>query len=345
VALPIAALAPARGAVPYALPGRTPQPGALLALAETRHAAYGEVADWIRAHPAGGRARPPVLLVDEIGLFGFFLPDARVLDVAGLAVPVDSPARFFDWAYFAREFEPDWIVRPWTREVTEMLLPRRDGGWASFARVLRPSLDYNGVSLFERRALEPAGAARPAGLLRASEEPLLASLPLLVEKREGIGWILFAHARSELTHPVPPHAQRLEIGFGFLDGASEGGTDGARFEVSALLPDGSRRALWSRVLRPREGASDRGPQRASVELSGAEVEKLLLSVDPLEHAAWDWTYWSRVALRPTPAEPGRRVGAGDGLSGAATTPRPRAPRAGSRPGRGRRAGRRAGSAR
>jgi hypothetical protein len=345
VALSVAALAPARRAVSDARPGWTPRRDPLVAPSETRYAAYGEVADWIRSHPLREPSRPPTLLVDEIGLLGFFLPDARIVDVVGLAVPVESEARFFDWAHFARELEPDAIVRPWTQEVTEMLVSRRDGGWMSFARSFRPTVDYNGVSLFERQAREPHGAARPTGLLRASEEPLLTSQPMILEKRKGIGWILFAHARSELSHPVPPHARRLELGFGFLDGALAGSTDGARFEVFALHPDGSRRSLWSRVLRPREAEADRGPQRAKVALPGAGVEKLLLSIDPLEHAAWDWTYWSRIALRGAPAERVPPTGARSGLSGAATTPRPRSRRAGSPRGRGRRADPRAGSGR
>ena len=345
VALSVAALASARRAVSDALPGRKPQRDPLVARSETRYAAYREVADWIRAHPPRDRSRPPALLVDEIGLFGFFLPEARILDVAGLAVPVDSPARFFDWAHFARTLEPDGIVRPWTQEVTEMLLPRRDGGWASFARSFRPSVDYNGVSVFERRTREPQGAARPVGLLRASEEPLLVSQPLVVEKREGIGWILFAHARSELSHPVPTEARWLELGFGFLDGALEGSTDGARFEVFALHPDGSRRSLWSRARRPREAEAARGPQRATVALPGAGLEKLIFSIDPLEHASWDWTYWSRIALRGAPAERGAAAGVRSGVSGGATTPRPRSRRAGSPRGRGRRADPRAGSGR
>jgi hypothetical protein len=294
VTLSVAALSPARRAI---LDARSGQRNPLRAGPETRWAAYREVSDWIRSHPLREPSRPPTLLVDEIGLFGFFLPDARIVDVVGLAVPIESEARFFDWAHFARELEPDAIVRPWTQDVTEMLVSRRDGGWMSFARSFRPTRDYNGVSLFERREREPHGAAWPTGLLRASEAPLLTSQPMILEKREGIGWILFAHARSELSHPVPPHARRLELGFGFLDGARAGATDGARFEVSVLLHDGSRRLLWSHVLRPREAAADCGPQAATVALPGDGLEKLLLTIDPLEHAAWDWTYWSRIVLR------------------------------------------------
>jgi hypothetical protein len=304
VALAVGALAPARRAVTDAWPGGRPQRDPLVARSELRQAAYREVADWLRAHPSGGRSRTPTLLADEIGLFGFFLPEARVVDVAGLAVPVDSPDHFFDWAHFARSLEPDAIVRPSTGDVTEMLLPRRDGGWARFARSFRPTRDYNGVSLFVRRAPEPPGATLPSGLLLASQDPLVVSQPLVVEKRRGIGWILFAHARSELAHPVPPHARRLELGFGYLDGALEGATDGARFEVFAVHADGSRSALWSRVLRPREVEADRGPQRAAFALPAAGVEKLVLSIDPLEHPSWDWTYWSRVALRGAPPERG-----------------------------------------
>jgi hypothetical protein len=105
---------------------------------------------------------------------------------------------------------------------------------------------------------------------------------------------LFAHAPSAFAIESKPNQAILEIGFGLRDGSwMEGETDGVCFRVHASNPGGAQVELWSRCLDPLQVEADRGPQRATIEIPGAE-SRLHLSTDPRDNANWDWSYWNHV---------------------------------------------------
>lgn len=87
--------------------GRPARPG-------SRFATYNEIADWITANHNNSRA--PVVLVNEIGIIGYLLPDARVYDVVGLASPVKTPADIGNFATFVARYIPDFVIRTYNRE-------------------------------------------------------------------------------------------------------------------------------------------------------------------------------------------------------------------------------------
>jgi len=113
--------------------------------------------------------------------------------------------------------------------------------------------------------------------------------------------ILDAHAPTDVRFIVPQGMRQVEIAFGILFAAYTGEqpTDGVEFAVELLPPDGPRRRLYSRELRPVQAAGDRGTQTATVALPAGTAGQLLFRTlpGPSGSIARDWAYWARIDIR------------------------------------------------
>lgn len=112
--------------------------------------------------------------------------------------------------------------------------------------------------------------------------------------------VLGAHPDSALWIRIPVGATRLTAGFGLPRGSHEDSaesTDGVRFSISWLQPDGSEQVLLQRELRPATEPADRGPQEVELRLPEAIVGEVVLRTHPIGHLTRDWAYWTRVEIR------------------------------------------------
>lgn len=116
--------------------------------------------------------------------------------------------------------------------------------------------------------------------------------------------ILFAHAPSTVTYPLPADAKHFSGRFGFRAGAyapeNAGRTDGAEFIVRTVDGAGRRRELFRQWLRPFENPADRDNPAFAVSLpawSPGAVLELEITPGPSGNNASDWTYWSDLNLK------------------------------------------------
>lgn len=106
---------------------------------------------------------------------------------------------------------------------------------------------------------------------------------------------LFAHAPSSLKLRARP-TRRISLGFGIRDGSWRfGKTDGVCFRVVA---EGAthRSPLFERCLRPTIDLSDRGTQRANIDVDLLDDTVLVFETSCIENCSWDWSYWNRIVL-------------------------------------------------
>lgn len=82
--------------------GATPHP-------TSRFAIYREFAGWIARNHAKPAA--PIILTHEVGILGYYLPDALLYDVVGLASPAESTADMYNYGKYVGLYAPDFILR------------------------------------------------------------------------------------------------------------------------------------------------------------------------------------------------------------------------------------------
>lgn len=108
----------------------------------------------------------------------------------------------------------------------------------------------------------------------------------------------YVHAPSEIVWPLSGEERELVFHYGLDPRAyEEGTTNGVDFIVEVRGPSGSVTKAWSRLLRPKTVAADRGIQQARVQLPVyAAGSRLILRTDPGEYGdnAWDWSYVTRI---------------------------------------------------
>ena len=113
---------------------------------------------------------------------------------------------------------------------------------------------------------------------------------------------LVMHAPSLMVFTPPPGATRAQGFFGYVPGAylDGGNTDGAEYRIVWAAPDGERRTLFSRMIRPVQDPADRGLQTFDVDLSNLPAGgQLLLEITagPANEHSWDWTAWADVVIQ------------------------------------------------
>ena len=79
------------------------------AAGHSRFAVYRDAAHWLEAQrPPGVR---PVLLTDEVGVLGYYLPEYELRDSVGLATPGLSAAYLRNFRHVVQLYNPEYIVR------------------------------------------------------------------------------------------------------------------------------------------------------------------------------------------------------------------------------------------
>jgi len=263
----------------------------------TRRTAYGQIADYVSGRSLA-RIGPwqTSMLADEIGLFGFLLPEVRVFDTVGLAVPIDSPSQFYDWAAFAARLAPDVLVLPDTRDVRAFVVPESDGRFTVYGRTFRPATSYSDGSVFERGfASSDAEQRRLEGLVRLGGNPVSVLQPLRIEVRDGIGPVLLSPAPSAYALEPKDQERSLDLAFGFQPGPADQPADEVQFEVVAVSEGEKTEVIWSRKLHPGEACCD-GAASVRIDLPNRNLEGLRLVTHPVATKGWSSTYWSEATL-------------------------------------------------
>lgn len=155
--------------------------------------------------------------------------------------------------------------------------------------------------------LQPQG--RHAALVDAgifATEPDAVESPHAVETYPtAAGPVVQVHAPGEVRFAVPAAARSVSGRFGIREGAeaTAAPTDGVRFTLDLVQPDGTRATLWERTLDPARTATDRGPQSFAVALPPSLGAQLVLRALPGRTDESDWSYFGGVTFEPAPARP------------------------------------------
>lgn len=119
--------------------------------------------------------------------------------------------------------------------------------------------------------------------------------------------IFSLHAPSLVRYDLPPDARILRGNFGLPPGAyapdNNAPSDGAQFIIRVIAPDGARRTLLDRHLRPALEPADRPVQTFAVPLPvpiPGTVLELEITPGPDGNPSSDWTFWSDVTLETGP---------------------------------------------
>jgi 4-amino-4-deoxy-L-arabinose transferase-like glycosyltransferase len=168
------------------------------------------------------------------------------------------------------------------------------------------------ITTSEPLTVDTTSNSVPADQLAQFRIPVLAHTiaPLAVHapfgpaaRDEGSAHVYAVHAPSSLLFPLETAARRVRGNFGIRPGAyapdNNAPTDGARFRVQFVAPDGTRTVLFERMLRPRDVAEDRPVQLLDLLLPAhAAGTRLEFTTDPgpADNAACDWTFWSDLSI-------------------------------------------------
>ncbi|MCC6415569.1 MAG: hypothetical protein IT582_06645, partial [Opitutaceae bacterium] len=142
-----------------------------------------------------------------------------------------------------------------------------------------------------------ATIATPAGPLKS----IVSDAPNGLSEMDEAGLkVTFAHAPSRLEFALPNGLRRLSGAIGLIATAytGNGTTQGGRFLIEHAAPDGTRRVLLDRTLRPLTTPADRGPQPFTVELGPSPAGTLILRTEPAPGGRLDftWCYWHDLKL-------------------------------------------------
>lgn len=276
------------------------------------------IGEWLRANASGP---DDTVLLECLGYIGFF-SQLKMYDYPGLgSAEVIAARRLISnrvypecWDELIEGLQPDWLVmRPLEIAAIRRNSPDLLEGEYSLAKVfdvivkpgeLEGFMDVwtHGDGYFEvYRRNRKAGA----NIDRKMFHQLLTAAAWAekespVEEPYDSERNILAHAPSRMSRPIPGGAQTLTAQFGIFDGAhqqSQGGTDGAGFEVWVTNAEGHAERLFERYLDPVWVESDRG--RQSLELTippGATALELRITEGVNDDNSFDWTFWRNVRL-------------------------------------------------
>jgi hypothetical protein len=256
------------------------------------------IGEWLREH-----ARPgDTVFMEPLGYIGFF-SGLKTYDWPGMSSREVVSARGLvgaTWAEIILWLQPDWLVL-------------RTGGDQDLPR-LSPSLNaygYERVRDFDRRTevrqLDVPGRGllefdaaftlyRRTHAFRQDRDGYGIASPVPSNPQTALGREMrLVHAPGFLVVPLPASARTVRTSFGLPDAAcaEPGATDGATFLV--WLSDGGRRTLLhNRDLNPRDQPDDRGLHHLTLDLPPRRSGQawLVLSTEPKQSMAKDWTFWS-----------------------------------------------------
>jgi hypothetical protein len=114
--------------------------------------------------------------------------------------------------------------------------------------------------------------------------------------------IYFLHAPAELAWKLTGEERELIFEYGIApDAYTRGTTNGVEFAVEVRSPSGGIKRAFSRTLQPLTVPADQGRHNAHVALPIYESgSTLVLLTSPGEYGdnAWDWSYATRIELKP-----------------------------------------------
>jgi hypothetical protein len=196
-------------------------------------------------------------------------------------VKAGAPTELLARCYAANVYPNELAFRDRLR-----ILRRR--GWAPYERPLPDEPDSD-------------APAHPFEVMRTRPTSVASSRATAL-RRTDVGWVLVVPPEGELRFDLEPAeaARELRAVIGILPIAvRERRTDGVRFSVDLVGPDGAVRTLYERTLEPVKRPADDGPQRVAVPLpsDGSGVLVLRTSNEPGRHDRQDWSYWTQVEIR------------------------------------------------
>ncbi len=113
------------------------------------------------------------------------------------------------------------------------------------------------------------------------------------------------HAPSHFSFKQLPGMTELSGDYGMLDETWQAvrKSNGAVFEVEQILPDGTKRMLFSRTLHPASNADDRGLQSLKVSMPYAAGALIRLTTRAAEHDdnSFNYTFWHELVIGEFPA--------------------------------------------
>ncbi len=174
---------------------------------------------------------------------------------------------------------------------------------------LRAPHGFDGITTTAQPAPTEAGTPLVAVTPRMAAEifPMMSPAPVSYRLQFGASFAdvagrpaLGAHPDSDLTFALPPGAREAECAFGIMAGAYERAgtsTNGVRFSAAYELPDGTRREIFARTLRPFEEPHDRGDQSAVIPLADPPAGARLVFVTGTNgDGSYDWAYWRKIQI-------------------------------------------------
>ena len=235
------------------------------------------IGEWLRANASGP---DDTVFLECLGYIGFF-SQLKMYDYPGLGAPEVIAARRLTssriypecWDELIEGLEPDWLViRPLEIDVIRRNSPDLLESEYSLAKIfdviVKPGERENfmdvwthGDGYFEvyrrnRKPDENIDRKKFNQLLTATDWTEKESP---VEEPYDSDRNTLAHAPSRMSRPLPEGAEILTAQFGIFEGAyqqSQGGTDGAGFEVWVTTADGAAKQLFDRYLDPLRVESD-----------------------------------------------------------------------------------------
>jgi hypothetical protein len=113
-----------------------------------------------------------------------------------------------------------------------------------------------------------------------------------------VGRVIFAQPSSRFALPLSGMAGSLEFGFGILDGATlvSPPTEGTNFRLLLTDSSGKSSEVWARRLRPTTVPTDRGPQKASINIPNGTKEVIFETL-PNGDFRNAWAYWAGLSIK------------------------------------------------
>ena len=142
--------------------------------------------------------------------------------------------------------------------------------------------------------IAPSDEARPLADELERRRPWRQMARRVAQAANFDGERLSAPAPTALNIPVAG-ARHLHLGFGIEDGAWKTGQVKPICFAVRGLSEGSA-LLWQRCLDPRSTATDRGPQKADVDLPD-DLKTATVTTSCPESCDWGWSYWNDIQPR------------------------------------------------
>jgi hypothetical protein len=107
------------------------------------------------------------------------------------------------------------------------------------------------------------------------------------------------HSPSQLVAAVPASARSLHFSYAMARGSylNGGKTNGAKFKISLLRPNGKREILLDRLLLPVTTVGDRGLHQGTLALDNVPGSQLVIETESNGSNLWDWTCWGPIEFK------------------------------------------------